>query len=82
MEVTLLVSCCFNSLLNCPLGFHHFQAAIGKDIIDVTLIARRCNRRTGMHISFLHSEFSVLLPFVRFVRLFGVLLVFRAPSDS
>ncbi|XP_057530364.1 phosphoinositide phosphatase SAC6-like isoform X3 [Amaranthus tricolor] len=28
-------------------SFHHFQAAIGKDIIDVTLIARRCNRRTG-----------------------------------
>ncbi|CAH9133499.1 unnamed protein product [Cuscuta epithymum] len=28
-------------------SFHNFQAAIGKDIIDVTLIARRCNRRTG-----------------------------------
>ncbi|VFQ93501.1 unnamed protein product [Cuscuta campestris] len=28
-------------------SYHHFQAAIGKDIIDVTLIARRCNRRTG-----------------------------------
>lgn len=25
----------------------HFQAAIGKDIIDVTLIARRCTRRNG-----------------------------------
>ncbi|KAJ8545111.1 hypothetical protein K7X08_017694 [Anisodus acutangulus] len=29
------------------LCFHNFQAAIGKDIIDVTLIARRCNRRAG-----------------------------------
>ncbi|XP_057965812.1 phosphoinositide phosphatase SAC6-like [Malania oleifera] len=28
-------------------SFQHFQAAIGKDIIDVTLIARRCTRRTG-----------------------------------
>uniref|UniRef100_A0A3Q7F671 SAC domain-containing protein n=1 Tax=Solanum lycopersicum TaxID=4081 RepID=A0A3Q7F671_SOLLC len=28
-------------------SFHNFQAAIGKDIIDVTLIARRCNRRAG-----------------------------------
>ncbi|XP_050379320.1 phosphoinositide phosphatase SAC6 [Argentina anserina] len=28
-------------------SYHHFQAAIGKDIIDVTLIARRCTRRNG-----------------------------------
>lgn len=28
-------------------SFHNFQAAIGKDIVDVTLIARRCNRRAG-----------------------------------
>ncbi|KAL3525181.1 hypothetical protein ACH5RR_013553 [Cinchona calisaya] len=28
-------------------SFNNFQAAIGKDIIDVTLIARRCTRRTG-----------------------------------
>ncbi|CAI9110499.1 OLC1v1010544C1 [Oldenlandia corymbosa var. corymbosa] len=28
-------------------SFNHFQTAIGKDIVDVTLIARRCNRRTG-----------------------------------
>ncbi|KAG4386597.1 hypothetical protein GLYMA_11G085100v4 [Glycine max] len=28
-------------------SFHHFQAAIGKDIIDVSLIARRCTRRNG-----------------------------------
>ncbi|KAF7809590.1 phosphoinositide phosphatase SAC7 [Senna tora] len=28
-------------------SFHYFQAAIGKDIIDVTLIARRCTRRNG-----------------------------------
>ncbi|KAK4368207.1 hypothetical protein RND71_011999 [Anisodus tanguticus] len=28
-------------------SFHNFQAAIEKDIIDVTLIARRCNRRAG-----------------------------------
>lgn len=28
-------------------SFHHFQAAIGKDIIDITLIARRCTRRNG-----------------------------------
>ncbi|XP_059437193.1 phosphoinositide phosphatase SAC6 [Corylus avellana] len=28
-------------------SFHNFQAAIGKDIIDVTLIARRCSRRNG-----------------------------------
>lgn len=34
--------------LNRTLGFQYFQAAIGKDIIDVTLIARRCTRRTGM----------------------------------
>ncbi|KNA04037.1 hypothetical protein SOVF_203410 [Spinacia oleracea] len=27
--------------------FHHFQAGIGNDTIDVTLIARRCTRRTG-----------------------------------
>ncbi|KAI8016492.1 Phosphoinositide phosphatase SAC7 [Camellia lanceoleosa] len=27
--------------------FQNFQAPIGKDIIDVTLIARRCTRRTG-----------------------------------
>ncbi|KAF8405537.1 hypothetical protein HHK36_010444 [Tetracentron sinense] len=33
--------------LNCKSGFQNFQAAIGKDIIDVTLIARRCTRRTG-----------------------------------
>ncbi|KAK9948257.1 hypothetical protein M0R45_003842 [Rubus argutus] len=30
---------------------HHFQAAIGKDIIDVTLIARRCTRRNGSSAS-------------------------------
>ncbi|KAL8143374.1 hypothetical protein V2J09_016406 [Rumex salicifolius] len=28
-------------------SFQHFQTAIGKDIVDVTLIARRCTRRTG-----------------------------------
>lgn len=28
-------------------SFQHFQAAIGKDIVDVTLIARRCTRRNG-----------------------------------
>ncbi|KAF2312491.1 hypothetical protein GH714_034863 [Hevea brasiliensis] len=28
-------------------GFQNFQAAIGKDIIEVTLIARRCTRRNG-----------------------------------
>ncbi|KAM7523974.1 hypothetical protein LguiA_013876 [Lonicera macranthoides] len=28
-------------------SFNHFQAAIGKDIVDVTLIARRCTRRIG-----------------------------------
>ncbi|KAF5954219.1 hypothetical protein HYC85_007075 [Camellia sinensis] len=33
--------------LNGPSAFQNFQAAIGKDIIDVTLIARRCTRRTG-----------------------------------
>ncbi|XP_021753551.1 phosphoinositide phosphatase SAC7-like isoform X2 [Chenopodium quinoa] len=27
--------------------FHNFQTAIGKDTIDVTLVARRCTRRTG-----------------------------------
>lgn len=27
--------------------FHHFQTAVGRDIIDVTLIARRCTRRNG-----------------------------------
>ncbi|PKI37435.1 hypothetical protein CRG98_042176 [Punica granatum] len=33
--------------LNYLLRFQHFQAAIGKDIADVTLIARRCSRRNG-----------------------------------
>lgn len=28
-------------------SFQNFQAAIGKDILDVALIARRCTRRTG-----------------------------------
>ncbi|XP_042484714.1 phosphoinositide phosphatase SAC6-like isoform X2 [Macadamia integrifolia] len=28
-------------------SFHNFQAAIDKEIIDVSLIARRCTRRTG-----------------------------------
>uniref|UniRef100_A0A6N2LYW2 SAC domain-containing protein n=1 Tax=Salix viminalis TaxID=40686 RepID=A0A6N2LYW2_SALVM len=28
-------------------SFQHFQAAIGKEIVDVTLIARRCTRRNG-----------------------------------
>nr|GMC93339.1 phosphoinositide phosphatase SAC6-like [Ipomoea batatas] len=31
-------------------SFNNFQAAIGKDIIDITLIARRCNRRTGTRL--------------------------------
>ncbi|KAL2522045.1 Phosphoinositide phosphatase SAC7 [Forsythia ovata] len=33
--------------LNWSSGFQNFQAAIGKDILDVMLIARRCTRRTG-----------------------------------
>ncbi|TKY58358.1 Phosphoinositide phosphatase SAC7 [Spatholobus suberectus] len=28
-------------------SFHYFQAAIGKEIIGITLIARRCTRRNG-----------------------------------
>ncbi|KAE8693441.1 Phosphoinositide phosphatase SAC7 [Hibiscus syriacus] len=28
-------------------SFHNFQAAIGKEIVDVTLIGRRCTRRNG-----------------------------------
>lgn len=40
------------SLFVCPLNlwlaFQNFQSGIGKDTIDVTLIARRCTRRTGM----------------------------------
>ncbi|WOL16828.1 phosphoinositide phosphatase SAC6 [Canna indica] len=28
-------------------SFHNFQAAVGQKIVDVTLIARRCTRRTG-----------------------------------
>ncbi|XP_050241554.1 phosphoinositide phosphatase SAC7-like [Quercus robur] len=28
-------------------SFNNFQAAIGKDVIDVTLVARRCTRRNG-----------------------------------
>ncbi|KAH1113271.1 hypothetical protein J1N35_006649 [Gossypium stocksii] len=28
-------------------SFHNFQAAIGKEIVDITLIARRCTRRNG-----------------------------------
>ncbi|MED6133786.1 GTPase activating protein (GAP) for Rho1p [Stylosanthes scabra] len=31
-------------------SFHHFQAAIGKESIDVTLIARRCTRRNGTRL--------------------------------
>ncbi|XP_047314895.1 phosphoinositide phosphatase SAC7-like [Impatiens glandulifera] len=31
-------------------SFQNFQAAIGKDIIDVTLIARRCTRRIGTRL--------------------------------
>ncbi|MBA0840617.1 hypothetical protein Goarm_003189, partial [Gossypium armourianum] len=27
--------------------FHNFKATIGKEIVDVTLIARRCTRRNG-----------------------------------
>ncbi|KAG7026706.1 Phosphoinositide phosphatase SAC7 [Cucurbita argyrosperma subsp. argyrosperma] len=38
------------SFLNRLLGFQNFQAAIGKDIVDVTLIARRCTRRTGTRL--------------------------------
>ena len=38
----------FNVILSKISGFHYFQAAIGKDIIDVTLIARRCTRRNGI----------------------------------
>ncbi|KAL9270933.1 Phosphoinositide phosphatase SAC6-like protein [Drosera capensis] len=33
--------------------FQHFQAAIGKDIVDVTLIARRCTRRTATELDLL-----------------------------
>ncbi|OVA00609.1 Synaptojanin [Macleaya cordata] len=33
--------------LNCSSRFQNFQAAIAKDIVDVTLIARRCTRRNG-----------------------------------
>ncbi|KAK8716873.1 hypothetical protein V6N13_044166 [Hibiscus sabdariffa] len=37
------------STLDMPLFcFHNFQAAIGKDIIDVTLIGRRCSRRNEL----------------------------------
>jgi len=28
-------------------GYQNFQAAIATNIVDVTLIARRCTRRTG-----------------------------------
>ncbi|KAL0718583.1 hypothetical protein Bca4012_067906 [Brassica carinata] len=28
-------------------SFHSFQTAIGRDIVDITLIARRCTRRNG-----------------------------------
>ncbi|KAI3665273.1 hypothetical protein L6452_43897 [Arctium lappa] len=35
------------SFLNSLPAYQNFQAAIGKDIIDVTLIARRCTRRNG-----------------------------------
>ncbi|CAH8281143.1 unnamed protein product [Arabidopsis lyrata] len=28
-------------------SFHSFQTAIGRDIVDITLIARRCSRRNG-----------------------------------
>ncbi|XP_043814831.1 phosphoinositide phosphatase SAC6 isoform X3 [Manihot esculenta] len=31
-------------------SFQNFQAAIGKDIIEVTLIARRCTRRNGTRL--------------------------------
>lgn len=29
-------------------SFQNFQVEIGKEIVDVTLIARRCTRRTGI----------------------------------
>ncbi|KAG8373602.1 hypothetical protein BUALT_Bualt11G0041400 [Buddleja alternifolia] len=35
-------------------SFQSFQAAIGKDILDVALIARRCTRRTGTIVLILH----------------------------
>ncbi|XVF62285.1 hypothetical protein PTKIN_Ptkin08bG0205200 [Pterospermum kingtungense] len=31
-------------------SFNNFQAAIGKEIVDVTLIARRCTRRNGTRL--------------------------------
>ncbi|OAO90676.1 SACIB [Arabidopsis thaliana] len=33
--------------LNPASRFHSFQTAIGRDIVDITLIARRCSRRNG-----------------------------------
>ncbi|KAJ0096360.1 hypothetical protein Patl1_29264 [Pistacia atlantica] len=34
-------------IINFSFFFHNFQTAIGRDIVDVTLIARRCTRRNG-----------------------------------
>ena len=42
-------------------GFQHFQAAIGKDIIDVTLISRRCTRRNGSPISYYHFNLFIFI---------------------
>ncbi|KAA3479595.1 phosphoinositide phosphatase SAC6-like [Gossypium australe] len=36
-------------------SFHNFQATIGKEIVDVTLIARRCTRRNGDEVQFLND---------------------------
>ncbi|KAL0856674.1 hypothetical protein Bca101_061828 [Brassica carinata] len=37
----------FRHFLNLLTRFHSFQTAIGRDIVDITLIARRCTRRNG-----------------------------------
>ncbi|KAJ0041480.1 hypothetical protein Pint_28699 [Pistacia integerrima] len=34
-------------IINFSFFFHNFQTAIGRDIVDITLIARRCTRRNG-----------------------------------
>lgn len=38
----------FKFFLNCSSSFNNFQAAIGEDVVDVTLVARRCTRRNGI----------------------------------
>ena len=57
----------FKFFLNCSSSFNNFQAAIGEDVVDVTLVARRCTRRNGIQ--------SPVLPFY-FVNMYLGLFIY------